>query len=311
MGDEFADLKKHLVGACATSALPLFDMSLQIEATIATFAGTLLKISHESSAVKGKMKFNLFLPAQTSAGKVPVLYYLAGLTCTGDNGAEKGNFFAPAHREGIAIVFPDTSPRGAGIAGEDDNWDFGTGAGFYLNATRAPWSEHYRMEDYVVNELPSLLAENFGDVLDGSRQSIFGHSMGGLGALNLFLRHPNRYKSVSAFAPIANPTKCPWGEKAFSGYLASKSEWADHDPTELLKTYVGPASSLILIDVGRGDQFYQQKQLLPENFSDASLKSPLVNKVDLRVHDKYDHSYYFIATFADDHITHHAKYLKA
>lgn len=283
-------------------------MSLQIEATIATFAGKLHKIVHESSAVGGKMKFNLFLPAQITTHKVPLLYYLAGLTCTGDNGAEKGNFFGPAAEHGIAIVFPDTSPRGAQIAGEDDSWDFGTGAGFYLNATKEPWSKNYRMEEYIVNELPKLIEGEFGNVIDMSRQSIFGHSMGGHGALSLFLRYPNKYKSVSAFAPISNPSKCPWGEKAFGGYLESKEEWAEHDSTELIKKYDGPTPE-ILIDVGRGDQFYQDKQLLPGNLSDASLQSKFANKLNLRVHDSYDHSYYFIATFAADHIEHHAKYL--
>ncbi|EHK98038.1 putative S-formylglutathione hydrolase [Glarea lozoyensis 74030] len=244
-------------------------MSFKTTATISSFGGKLLKLTHEAKSTSCTMALNLYLPPTTQK-KIPVLFYLAGLTCTGDNGAEKGFFQSAASQKGIAIVFPDTSPRGLKIEGEDESYDFGSGAGFYLDATRAPWSSGYKMQTYITSELPSALYSAFPE-LDSSRVSITGHSMGGHGALTLFLKNPGMYKSVSAFAPICNPSKCPWGEKAFGGYLEGKEEWAGHDATELIKGWKGGFDALI--DVGTGDNFYKQGQLLPENFRDACVES--------------------------------------
>lgn len=255
------------------------------------------------------MKLNLFVPASASSSKpAPVLFYLAGLTCTGDNGAEKGFFQNKAAEKGIAVVYPDTSPRGLGIEGEDEAYDFGSGAGFYVDATIEPYSKGYKMYSYITSELPQALFSHFKE-LDSKRVSITGHSMGGHGALTLFLKNPGMYKSVSAFAPITNPSKCPWGEKAFNGYFGAedKSKWSEHDATELLAKY--PHDTDIMIDVGTGDNFYKQGQLLSENFEAAAKKSG--KSVKVRYQDGYDHSYFFISTFAGDHVEHAAKYLLA
>jgi len=282
-------------------------MAVETQATIADFGGKLLKLSHQSKVCNCEMKFNMFVPGSASSSKpAPVLFYLAGLTCTGDNGAEKGFFQAKASEKGIAVVFPDTSPRGLGIEGEDESYDFGSAAGFYVDATKEPWSKGYKMYTYITEELPKTIFGSFKE-LDSSRVSITGHSMGGHGALTLFLKNPGMYKSVSAFAPIANPSKCPWGEKAFSGYFGEneKKQWAEHDATELLPKY--PHDTDILIDVGTGDNFYKQGQLLPENFEATAKKAG--KNVKVRYQDGYDHSYFFISTFASDHVEHAAKYL--
>lgn len=274
-------------------------MSVKTTATIASFGGKLLKLSHASTSTSTDMAFNLYLPPRASAThKVPILIYLAGLTCTGDNCAEKGFFQHAASRRNIAIVYPDTSPRGLSIAGQDDSYDFGSGAGFYVDATREPWATNYKMYSYITSELPGVL-RSF-DELDASRISITGHSMGGHGALTCFMKNPGMYKSVSAFAPIANPSACPWGEKAFGGYLGEdRGKWAQHDATELVKGWKGPLE--VLIDVGTGDNFYKQKQLLPEHFVEAAEKAD-VKGVQLRMQPDYDHSYFFMASFADDHV---------
>lgn len=284
-------------------------MTFKTTATIASFGGKLLKLTHTASSTGCEMALNLYLPPQAihNGQKVPVLFYLSGLTCTGDNCAEKGFFQYGASQKGIAIVYPDTSPRGLKIEGEDDAYDFGSGAGFYIDATAAPWSTNYKMETYITSELPKSLFSSFSE-LDSSRVSITGHSMGGHGALTLFLKNPGMYKSVSAFAPIANPSNCPWGEKAFKGYLGEDREiWKKHDATELIKGWKGDLD--ILIDVGTGDNFYKQKQLLPENFVEAAKASGNDKGLVVRYQDGYDHSYYFISTFATDHINHAAKYL--
>jgi len=285
-------------------------MSFKTTATIASFGGKLLKLSHSATSTSCDMALNLYLPPGASESKkVPVLFYLAGLTCTGDNGAEKGFFQCGASQKGIAVVYPDTSPRGCKIAGEDDAYDFGSGAGFYLNATKAPWSTNYHMYSYITEELPSALFSSFPE-LDSSRKSIMGHSMGGHGALTLFLKNPGMYKSVSAFAPIANPSKCPWGEKAFGGYLGDdKESWKEWDASELVKGYKGEFPALV--DVGTADNFYKQGQLLPENFAAAAKESGNDKSLTLRYQEGYDHSYFFISTFATDHINHAAKYLFA
>lgn len=283
--------------------------NIQTKSKIKAFGGYIHKLSHKSPALGGlDASVNLFLPPQSKKSKVPVLYYLAGLTCTGDNGLEKGNILGSAAQHGIAVVFPDTSPRGAKIEGEDESFDFGSGAGFYLDATTQWYKDYYNMEKYITSELPELLNQEFP--LESSKTSIFGHSMGGHGALSLFLRHPGLYKSVSAFAPIANPVNCPWGEKAFTGYLGeNKEEWKKHDATELIAFFKGEINALI--DQGTGDDFYKQKQLLPENFVSAVEKAGFGETVQVRMQDEYDHSYpSIIASFAPEHVDFHAKFLK-
>ncbi|KAG7450703.1 carbohydrate esterase family 1 protein [Guyanagaster necrorhizus] len=290
-------------------------MSVQLEKTSSNkvFEGELAKYRFKSTALGGLFaNFNLFIPPNASETiKVPVLVYLSGLTCTEDNGAQKGSFLGPASAQGIAILFPDTSPRGAAIEGEDDNWDFGTGAGFYINATDPKYSKHYNMYTHVTLELPEII-EAAGLPIDWQRQSIFGHSMGGHGALTLYLSSTTKqYRSASAFAPICNPTKCPWGEKAFSGYLQGGIEEAKgkYDATDLISAYKEPDS---LQPQGTGDNFYKQGQLLPENFLKASRDAGYDEfQVRVRSQEAYDHSYYFISTFAADHIHFHANFLKA
>ena len=221
-------------------------MAFTTKATITTFGGRLLKLSHESPTTGTPMNLNLFLPpGASSSSPAPLLVYLSGLTCTPDNVTEKGFLHAHASKLGLALLFPDTSPRGLDLPGEHDSWDFGSAASFYIDTTRDPWQRHYRMESYIARELPALVFQSFPE-LDSSRISISGHSMGGHGALTLFLKHPGMYRSVSAWAPIANPSKCPWGEKAFGGYLgADKDEWKKHDATELVKGWKGPLDCLI------------------------------------------------------------------
>jgi len=280
-----------------------------------SFNGVIRKYKVTSQKLGGlETNFNVFLPKQAVDGeKVPVLYYLAGLTCNEDTGAQKGGFLRDAASQGIALVFPDTSPRGAGIEGEDKDWDFGTGAGFYLNATSDKYSKHYNMYDFIVEELPSHLSSL---PLDLSRSSIMGHSMGGHGALTLYLKNlsSKKYVSASAFAPIANPTKAPWGEKAFGGYLSGGvEEGKEYDATELLgKLGEEKKEVKILIDVGTGDNFYQQKQLLPENLIEARDAAGLSKEqIQVNLHDDYDHSYWFISTFGPSHVKFHAKHLNS
>ncbi|KIY62643.1 carbohydrate esterase family 1 protein, partial [Cylindrobasidium torrendii FP15055 ss-10] len=287
--------------------------AVQIEkvASNKTFGGELTKYKFKSAALGGlSANFNLFVPGNASAtNKVPVLVYLAGLTCTEDNGAQKGGFFGPAAEHGLAILFPDTSPRGAGIDGEEPDWDFGTGAGFYLNATSPKYAKNYNMYTHVTLELPQVI-ESAGIPIDWNRQSVFGHSMGGHGALTIYLTSAKQYKSASAFAPISNPTKCPWGEKAFTGYLQGGVEEAkpQYDATELISKRTEPVN--LLVDYGTGDNFYKQGQLLPENFLEAARKAGHgETELTVRAQDGYDHSYFFISTFAADHINFHAKFL--
>lgn len=293
-------------------------MSLEKVSSNKTFEGELVKYKFKSTALGGlDANLNIFIPKQASdTSKVPVLFYLAGLTCTEDTGAQKGAFLGPAAKEGIAIVFPDTSPRGAGIEGEDADWDFGTGAGFYLDATNPKYAKHYNMLTHITKELPEVLKSL---PLDFTRQSIFGHSMGGHGALTLYLQSlksgSKQYRSVSAFAPISNPTKCPWGEKAFTGYLQGGLGEAkeNYDATELILSFPKSSESLhILVDYGKADNFLKQGQLLPENFLKAT-RDVGYNELEVRVraHEGYDHSYYFISTFGADHVHFHANILKA
>ncbi len=283
--------------------------SLTLRGQHACFGGSTRFYSHPSEACQGEMKFSVYLPPQAKTQAVPVLYFLSGLTCTDENFMAKAGAQRYAAEHGIMLVAPDTSPRDAGIPGEDDAWDFGTGAGFYVDATESPWKQNYRMYSYVVDELPQLIAANFP--ADMERQSIFGHSMGGHGALICAFKNPDRYRSVSAFAPIAAPMQCPWGQKAFRHYLGDdKSQWATYDASALVRTTKRDRplfSHPILIDQGSADSFLQQMQLLPELFQSAceEVGQPLI----LRMQPEYDHGYYFISTFVGDHIRHHAEIL--
>jgi len=257
---------------------------------------------HASAEIGLPMRFSVFVPPQAEQGRVPVLFYLAGLTCTEETFMIKGGAQRLAAEHGLMLVAPDTSPRGAGIAGEDDDWDFGTGAGFYLDATAEPWRAHYRMESYVAGELYDIATGELPG--DPQRTGIFGHSMGGHGALVLALRHPGRFRSVSAFAPIAAPTRCPWGRKAFSGYLGADPEaWKAHDASELMARAQRPFPAGILVDQGLADGFLAE-QLYPEAFEQACRQAG--QPLTLRRHEGYDHGYYFISTFMQDHIRFHA-----
>ena len=256
---------------------------------------------HQSETTGTAMKFAVYRPVQAETAKVPVLTYLAGLTCTEETFTIKAGAQRYASSYGMMLVMPDTSPRGAGIAGEDEDWDFGSAAGFYLDATAEPWSRNYRMYSYVTEELPALIAANFS--ADTDRQGLFGHSMGGHGALTVALKSPGRYASVSAFAPIVAPMSVPWGQKAFAGYLGGdETEARKYDATALLADGAR-FDGTILVDVGLADPFLE-RELKPELLEQAceAAGQPL----DLRRHGGYDHSYYFISTFIGDHMTHHA-----
>ncbi len=260
---------------------------------------------HSSDVIGLPMRFGVFRPSQADAGPVPVLYFLAGLTCNEETFATKAGVQRHAAEHGLMIVTPDTSPRGTGVPGADAAWDFGHGAGFYLDATEAPWHEHWRMGSYVSGELVRLVAQHFP--ADSERGGIFGHSMGGHGALTLALRNPGLYKSVSALAPIAAPMHCPWGVKAFTGYLGDdRAAWARHDATELVAA--GARLPPLLIDQGLADKFLAE-QLHPERFEAAGAAA--AQALTLRRHEGYDHGYYFISTFIADHIAHHAGQLRA
>jgi S-formylglutathione hydrolase len=256
---------------------------------------------HRSTACAGPMRFSVYLPPQAHKGeRVPVLYYLAGLTCTEETFAIKAGAQRIAAELGLMLVAPDTSPRGANVPGEAEAWDFGVGAGFYVDATADPWSKHYRMYSYVTRELPALIAAAFP--ADARRQGVFGHSMGGHGALVCALRNPGLYRSVSAFAPISAPMQCPWGTKAFSGYLGpDRANWRQYDASELVRAQHFGGS--ILVDQGLADRFLAE-QLKPELFETACRDSG--QSLTLRRHGGYDHGYFFIATFMEDHLRHHA-----
>ncbi|WP_025602328.1 S-formylglutathione hydrolase [Burkholderia sp. WSM2230] len=262
---------------------------------------------HESQTIGLPMRFSVYLPPQAlqANAKVPALFYLAGLTCTEETFAIKAGAQRFAAQHGVALIAPDTSPRGAGVPGESAAWDFGVGAGFYIDATQEPWARHYRMYSYVRDELRETVMNDLP--IDGSRLGIFGHSMGGHGALMLALRNPDIYRSVSAFAPIAAPTRCPWGEKAFSGYLGDdRATWKQYDSSELVARASRKFAEGILVDQGLADQFLAE-QLYPDVFEAAcrAAGQPLT----LRRHAGYDHGYYFISTFIEDHLAHHAKVL--
>ncbi len=277
-------------------------MSLKKLAANKSFGGWHEQYSHTSESLDCNMRFAVYLPPQVAAGqKVPVLYWLSGLTCTEQNFMQKAGAQRSAAELGIAIIAPDTSPRGESVA-DDDSYDLGQGAGFYVNATRSPWSRHYRMYDYVVNELPGIIEAEFPVTC---RRSIAGHSMGGHGALTVAMINPERYCSVSAFSPVCNPVNCPWGQKAFTAYLGEdRQAWRKHDASELMKK----AEQFVpaIVDQGESDEFLAE-QLKPETLEAAARASSY--PLELRRHEGYDHSYYFIASFIDSHLRFHANHL--
>jgi S-formylglutathione hydrolase len=279
--------------------------TIQLISEHACFGGKQQFYKHDSRETRGPMKFSVYQPPQAKAGRVPVLYYLAGLTCTEETFPIKAHAQAVAAELGLMLIGPDTSPREPRIPGDAAMWDFGQGAGFYVDATQPPWSANYRMYSYVARELPEVVAANL-PALAGAT-GIFGHSMGGHGALTLALRNPAQYQSVSAFSPVAAPMQCPWGQKAFTNYLGPDEEtWREHDATQLVGRKPFPGH--ILIDQGAADQFLADQQLLPEKFAAAAAAAG--QKLNLRMQPGYDHGYYFIQTFMADHLQHHAKILK-
>jgi len=280
-------------------------MSLTILSEHRCFGGVQRFYQHASVEIGLPMKFSVFIPPQAEHGPVPALFYLAGLTCNEETFMIKGGAQRIAAELGILLVAPDTSPRGAGIAGESDSWDLGVAAGFYVDAIAAPWSRHYRMESYLTRELLPLVRQALP--VQGKRVGIFGHSMGGHGALTLALRHRDLYHSVSAFAPIAAASQCPWGHKAFGNYLGSeRSTWAQHDASALMRSLQAPFLQGILIDQGLDDKFLAE-QLLPQEFEAACAQAG--QALQLRRHAGYDHGYYFIASFMEDHLRFHHRIL--
>ncbi|HET8706868.1 MAG TPA: S-formylglutathione hydrolase [Pseudomonadales bacterium] len=273
---------------------------MEILEDVRCFDGRQLRIKHASNVCACDMIFSLYLPPQAAAQTVPVYWWLSGLTCTDQNFVTKAGAQRVASELGVAVIAPDTSPRGHAVPDDAEKaWDFGLGAGFYVNATETPWRSHYQMYDYVTVELPALVFAEFN--LDRSRQAIFGHSMGGHGALVLGLRNPEIYRSISAFSPIVAPSQCPWGQKAFSGYLgADQNSWKQYDSCELITTlgYTKP----ILVEQGGADSFLQN-QLKPELLQRACNAAGVTLTLNFR--DGYDHSYYFISTFIESHMRFH------
>jgi S-formylglutathione hydrolase len=263
---------------------------------------------HQSAVIGLPMRFAVFQPPQARERRVPVLFYLAGLTCTEETFAIKAGAQRVAAQEGLMLVTCDTSPRQTGIPGESDDWEVGTGAGFYVNATQSPWSRYFRMYDYVLGELRETMLAQFPAA--AGRTGIFGHSMGGHGALVLALRNPHVYRTVSAFAPICSPSRCPWGRKAFTRYLGENAAaWADYDAVELLEARGARVFPEILVDQGLADKFLPQGQLLPELLEQACAAAG--QPLRLRRQEGYGHDYYFIATFIEDHLRFHARALAA
>ncbi len=278
---------------------------METVATHACFGGRLLYCSHASNTTQCDMRFTIFLPPHAEAEKRPVVWHLSGLTCTEDNFTTKAGAYRVAAELGLIVIAPDTSPRGDDVA-DDEAYDLGQGAGFYLNATQAPWAQHYQMYDYITQELPELIFNEFS--ADADRQGIMGHSMGGHGALTIALKNPERFRSVSAYAPISNPVDCPWGQKAFAAYLGDdRAAWSQHDSCELMRG-AGDRSGypLILVDQGDADVFLDE-QLKPDNFVAAC--ESVGQKVELRMQPGYDHGFFFVSTFVEDHLRHHAQYL--
>jgi S-formylglutathione hydrolase len=279
---------------------------IETVSTVRSHGGTQGVYRHDSTATGTPMTFSLFVPDHAEGERLPLLWYLSGLTCTHANVTEKGEFRAACAKAGIAFIAPDTSPRGEGVPDDREGaWDFGLGAGFYVDATQAPFDRHYRMWSYVTEELPALVAATFP--VDMTRQGISGHSMGGHGALTLALRHPGRFRSVSAFAPIVAPGQVPWGEKALAGYLGDdRARWRAHDAVALVED--GKRVDELLVDIGEADPFFA-KELRPELLEQACADAGI--PLTLRRQPGYDHSYYFISTFMADHVDWHAQRMKA
>lgn len=280
-------------------------MTIETVSTNKAFGGTQGVYKHRSSATGTDMTFSVYVPPHAPGTKLPVVWYLSGLTCTHANVTEKGEFRAACAELGLIFVAPDTSPRGEGVPDDAEGaYDFGLGAGFYVNATEAPFAEHYNMRDYIESELPAIIAANFP--ADMERQGITGHSMGGHGALTIGLRNPSVYRSVSAFAPIVSPLQCPWGEKALTGYIgADKAKWREYDAVALIEDGARVETGL-LVDQGTGDNFLEgqlETHLLAEACSAAG------QAAEIRMQDGYDHSYYFISTFMAEHLKWHAERL--
>tara|TARA_Y100001934_G_scaffold248466_1_gene309080 strand:+ start:399 stop:1268 length:870 start_codon:yes stop_codon:yes gene_type:complete len=281
----------------------LFMSDIELVSATKSFGGWLKRYKHRSQVLNCEMIFAIYLPPAAEDANVPLLWWLSGLTCTDENFMQKAGAQRTAAELGLAIICPDTSPRGTDLPGEHDSYDFGSGAGFYVNATRAPWSQHYRMYDYVTYELPALLSAHFP--LNG-REAISGHSMGGHGALICALKNPGRYTSVSAFAPISHPMQCPWGEKALRGYLGDNQEsWKAWDACELIRA--SGSTLALMVDQGDADNFYQDGQLQPESLTAACEEAGV--PITLRMQPGYDHSYFFIASFIDDHLKYHFYHL--
>ncbi|CCK68962.1 S-formylglutathione hydrolase KNAG_0B05290 [Huiozyma naganishii CBS 8797] len=297
-------------------------MTFTVKQKINVCNGKLLRMSHESESTGTTMDVNVYLPKQywqcvrgneALMKPIPTIYYLSGLTCTPQNASEKAMWQFQADKYGFVVVFPDTSPRGDDVPGDPEgSWDFGHGAGFYIDATKEPYSKNYNMYTYVHEELPRVLDQHFADTgkhVDFLENvSITGHSMGGYGALCGFLKQQAHYKSCSAFAPIVNPKNVPWGQKAFNGYLESKAEWDLHDPCELIKQTPREERRHILIHVGDADPFYEE-QLKPQSIVEASQDTPWANKIELNIVAGFDHSYYFVSTFVPQHAKFHAEHL--
>jgi S-formylglutathione hydrolase len=269
-----------------------------------SFGGRQLRFSHHSDALDCPMNFSVYLPPAAEQGPVPVLYWLSGLTCTDENFVSKAGAQQYAAQYGIAIVAPDTSPRGEGVPDDPEGaYDFGLGAGFYVNATQAPWAKHYQMYDYVVNELPALV--NAKLPLAGERAGIFGHSMGGHGALTIALKHPGNYRSVSAFSPICSPLHCPWGEKALGNYIGDdRSAWEQYDTTALIRSATEHLP--VLVDQGEADNFLEE-QLKTGLLQQAGVEAGY--PMTVRMQPGYDHSYFFIASFIGEHVAFHSQHL--
>ena len=276
-------------------------MSIELLNANKSFGGWHKQFQHSSTSVNGMMRFAVFLPPQIEHKSCPVLYWLSGLTCTDENFMQKSGAQRIAAELGIVIVAPDTSPRGEFVA-NDESFDLGQGASFYVNATQAPWNAHYQMYDYIVKELPALIESIFSVT---QQRSIAGHSMGGHGALMMALKNPARYQSVSAFSPICHPTQCPWGQKAFTAYLGADQEiWKAYDASLLMADAVQKIPTKV--DQGAADNFLSE-QLMPEALLAASKKNNY--PLELALHEDYDHSYYFVASFIEQHLRFHAKHL--
>lgn len=284
-------------------------MTLETDLEARSFGGTQGVYSHDSEATGTRMTFAVYVPEHAPGAKLPVLWYLSGLTCTHANVMDKGEYRRYCAEHGVILVAPDTSPRGPDLNGNDvpDNeaYDFGQGAGFYVNATQEPWSKHFHMRNYIEDELPAVIARHFP--VDMDRQGITGHSMGGHGALTISLRNPGRFKSTSAFSPIVSPMHCPWGHKALGGYIGeSQSAWREYDACALIED--GARLPDLLVDQGRADNFLDEQ--LKTNLLDEAVRKAEM-QATIRLHDGYDHSYLFVSTFIGDHIAWHAERLKA